>query len=90
MKNGDNQLDQQNKLIPQYTPPSTQLLRNLAIEACSALGRTNTQYTQPEVVGGLSNFLSFYAESVAKYASNGQFNPIAERVVKQKGMSHGK
>ncbi|MBN8592759.1 MAG: hypothetical protein J0M33_13430 [Anaerolineae bacterium] len=90
MKNDDNQLDQQKKVVPQYIPPSTQLLRSLAIEACSVLGRTNTQYTHPEVVGGLSNFLSFYAESLAKYASNGQFNPSAKRVVKQKGVSRGK
>ena len=90
MKNDNNLLDQQNKVIPQYIPPSTRLLRNLAIEVCSTLGQTNTQYTHPEVVGGLSNFLSFYADSVAKYASNGQFNLTANRIVKQKGVSHGK
>lgn len=89
MKN-DNSLDQQNKVVPQYVPPSTQLLRNLAIEACSVLGRTNIQYAHPEVIGGLSNFLSFYAESVAKYASNGQFDPVAKRIVKPKEVSYGK
>jgi hypothetical protein len=90
MKKDDNQFDQHNKLIRQYIPPSTQLLRNLAIEVCSVLGQTNNQYTHPEVVGGLSNFLDFYADSVAKYASNGQFNLTANRIVKQKGVSHGK
>lgn len=89
MKN-DNSLDQENKVAPQYIPPSAQLIRNLAVETCSFLGRTNTQYTHPEIAGGLSNFLRFYAESVAKYASTGQFDPIAKKVVKQKGVTYGK
>ena len=90
MKNNAYQLDPQSEVTPQYISPSTQLLRNLATEVCSVLGQTNTQYTHPEVVGGLSNFLSFYAESAAKYASNGQFDPVAKRIVKPKEVYYGK
>ncbi len=61
-----------------YTPPCSQQIAALVHAASTQLSNHNTAIPTHEVVSGLTSFLTFVADRLAHYASNGHQELVAK------------
>jgi hypothetical protein len=63
-----------------YLPPSEKQIEQFAREVCEKLAQSgNAQYLQPEVVGGLTDFLAFVGELLAQALNDGHTELLDKR-----------
>lgn len=55
----------------EYVAPDSNAITALVKATCEQLGKQNTAYNDPEVIGGLTSFLDFLAQRLVTYANNG-------------------
>lgn len=55
-----------------YVPPNPKLVAELARQACNQLGKQDPTFNNPEVLGGLSSYLTFMSQLLATYANKGR------------------
>ena len=66
----------------EYIPPEPAIITALAHQVCQELSKTNSVYADPDVVGGLASFLTFLADRLAKYATQGHKELLPKKHLK--------
>jgi hypothetical protein len=73
----------------EYIPPNPTAIKEYACAVCADLGKQDAAFHQPEVMSGFATFLTFVADRLAKYLSDGHEDFLLETYRKRKQESVG-